>query len=93
MTCLHTDHKAHVAYYYYCNTDVKKLKDFWKLHGNISARYNIETWLPHTRPLVEQTELECGQMPNVMVALPNTGGALCSTPQSLAVAHYWSTVQ
>ena len=22
-------------------------------------------------------------MPNVMVALPNTGGALCSTPQSL----------
>ena len=27
-------------------------------------------------------------MPNVMVALPNTGGALCSTPQSLADAHY-----
>ena len=26
--------------------------------------------------------------PNVMVALPNTGGALCSTPQSLADAHY-----
>jgi len=23
-------------------------------------------------------ELECGPMPNVMVALPNTGGALCS---------------
>jgi len=23
-------------------------------------------------------------MPNVMVALPNIGGALCSTPQSLA---------
>jgi len=23
-------------------------------------------------------------MPNLMVALPNTGGALCSTPQSLA---------
>ena len=31
--------------------------------------------------------LECGPMPNVMVALPNTGGALCSTPQSLADAH------
>jgi len=28
-------------------------------------------------------------MPNVMVALPNIGGALCSTPQSLADAHYW----
>ena len=29
-------------------------------------------------------------MPNLMVALPNTGGALCSTPQSLADAHYYS---
>jgi len=27
-------------------------------------------------------------MPNVMVALPNIGGALCSTPQSLADTHY-----
>jgi len=26
--------------------------------------------------------LECGPMPNVMAALPNIGGALCSTPQS-----------
>jgi len=33
-------------------------------------------------------KLECGPMPNLMVALPNTGGALCSTPQSLADAHY-----
>ena len=33
-------------------------------------------------------QLECGPMPNVMVALPNIGGALCSTPQSLADAHY-----
>ena len=33
-------------------------------------------------------ELECGPMPNVMMAaLPNIGGALCSTPQSLADAH------
>jgi len=30
---------------------------------------------------------------NVMVALPNTGGALCSTPQSLADVHYYSAVQ
>ena len=28
-------------------------------------------------------------MPNVMVALPNIGGALCSTTQSLANAHYY----
>jgi len=32
-------------------------------------------------------------MPNVMAALPNIGGALCSTPQSLTDAQYWSTVQ
>ena len=33
-------------------------------------------------------ELECGQMPNLMVALPNIGGALCLTPESLHDAHY-----
>jgi len=31
-------------------------------------------------------------MPNVMAILPNIGGAVCSTPQSLADAHYWSAV-
>jgi len=36
----------------------------------------------------EQTKLECVPMPNVMVALPNIGGALCSAPQSLADARY-----
>jgi len=36
--------------------------------------------------------VECGPMPNVMVALPNIGGALCSTPQSLADAHYLTAV-
>jgi len=46
----------------------------------------------------KKKELECGPMPNVMVALLNTGGggeilALCSTPQSLADAHYSSAVQ
>ena len=28
-------------------------------------------------------------MPNVILALPNIGGALCSTLQSLANAHYY----
>ena len=37
---------------------------------------------------LKDIKLECGPMPNVMVALPNIGGALCSTPQSLANAHY-----
>jgi len=35
----------------------------------------------------KKLEPECGPMPNVMVALPNIGGALCSMPQSLADAH------
>ena len=38
-------------------------------------------------------KLECGPMLNVMVALPNIGGALCSTPQSLADANYLTAMQ
>jgi len=34
-------------------------------------------------------DLERGPMPNVMAALSNVGGALCSTLQSLADAHYY----
>jgi len=41
----------------------------------------------------KQQKLECMPMPDVMAALPNIGGALCSKPQSLAVAHYYSAVQ
>jgi len=41
-----------------------------------------------TEPNKNSNELECGPMPNLMAALPNIGGALCSTPQSLADAHY-----
>jgi len=37
-------------------------------------------------------KLECGSMPNVMAALPNIRGSLCSTPQSLADAHYCRAV-
>ena len=33
----------------------------------------------------EEKELECGSLPNLMVDLPNIGGALCSTP------HVWLT--
>jgi len=45
------------------------------------------------RMVAKHKELECGPMHNVMVALPNIGGALCSTPQSLADAHYLIAVQ
>jgi len=37
---------------------------------------------------VHYDKLECGPMPNVMAALQNIGGALCSMPQSLADVHY-----
>jgi len=40
------------------------------------------------KQLKPTTKLECGPMPNVMVALLNVDGAFCSTPQSLADAHY-----
>jgi len=33
-------------------------------------------------------KLQCGPMPNVMATLPNIGGTLCSTLQSLADTHY-----
>jgi len=49
--------------------------------------------ISHIFRLTEWIELECGPMANVMAALPNIGGALCSTPQSLADAHYQSAVQ
>jgi len=49
----------------------------------------MENYLMNQQPKVENHyKLECGPMPNLMVALPNIGGALCSTPQSLADAHY-----
>jgi len=41
----------------------------------------IAIWAP-------SAQLECGPVPNLMAALPNIGGALCSTPQSFADAHY-----
>jgi len=36
----------------------------------------------------KKKELEYGPMPNVVAALPNIVGALCSMPQSLADVHY-----
>jgi len=38
-------------------------------------------------------KLEYGPLPNLMAALRNIDGVLCSTPQSLANAHYYSAVQ
>jgi len=45
------------------------------------------------KKIERKKKLDCGPMPNVMVALLNIGGALCSTPQSLADADYLTAVQ
>jgi len=37
---------------------------------------------------LKKIKLQCWPMHNVMAALPNIGGGLCSTPQTLAHAHY-----
>ena len=51
-------------------------------HASSSSRQSIIPWT------AVKDKLECGSMPNVMAALPTIGGALWSTPQSLADAHY-----
>jgi len=43
--------------------------------------YASSVWCPYKIGDIEDIELECGPMPNVMAALPNTSGALCSTPR------------
>ena len=51
-------------------------------HGMITMDYSWVhkwTWV-HTTFLIILNKLECGPMPNVMVTLPNIGGALRSTP-------------
>jgi len=53
-----------------------------KINKNDSDFYNLFVMI------ISFNKLECEPMPNLMVALPNIGGALCSTPQSLADAHY-----
>ena len=58
--------------------------------GDSRASFNLTRMTPLRISVCSRNEckLECGPMPNLMVALPNIGGALCSTPQSLADAHY-----
>jgi len=83
-----------------CKTDAPNKQkvsphQFWtNLHAYIISSHSnmmmlLLGWMPSF--LIVNwyyTQLECGPMPKLMVALPNIGGALCSTPQSLADAHY-----
>jgi len=58
---------------------------------NLDTHVSILTRPTHSR--LNNPKLQCGPMPNVMVALPNIGGAISSTPQSLPDAHYLTAVQ
>jgi len=60
---------------------------FWRAGAFPEANGNV-SGAPYGQAKMKLIKLECGPMPNLMVALPNIGGALCSTPQSLADAHY-----
>jgi len=55
---------------------------------NVTQQKNAFTNKNKCSTTQNKYKLECGPMPNVMAALLNIGGALCSTPQSLADAHY-----
>ena len=80
---------------------ILKSVDFWWSYRqterlqqlNCTASHTVTNTAAHQLKVMWQHEtthnkLECGPMPNLMVALPNIGGALCSTLQSLADAHY-----
>jgi len=49
-----------------------------------SSRTSHDDWISYANRI----ETRMWANANLMVALPNIGGALCSTPQSLADAHY-----
>ena len=50
----------------------------------------LTVWPTSVHNAEEPEKLEMWPMPNVISALPNIGGALCSTPQNLADAQYQS---
>jgi len=51
---------------------------------NVDEMERILRTAARVRALLTPIQLECGPVLNVMAALPNIAGALCSTPQSLA---------
>jgi len=66
----------------FCTVHLTAKFQFTFNRSEVIARTN-----KHSHKLTNK-QTECGPMPNVTAALPNIGGALCSTPQSLADAHY-----
>jgi len=64
--------------------------DFVKIYEVTRYAYRHSAAFSGRRVALNQSlnELRMWANANVMAALPNIGGALCSTPQSLADAHY-----
>ena len=63
------------------------MSNMFNMGSNCPKHNDIVTFCTNKSQVRQlRTELECGPMPNVMAALPNIGGAVCSTPQSLAGA-------
>ena len=96
-----TDHTARsvtIGHIYICSTAMQPKKVKEKYSSQTIDIQRSETTNVHVSPIsglsTEETKPNTTRMwanarlPNVLVALPNTGGALCSTPQSLADAHY-----
>jgi len=75
---------------HYISENVNRLEDIL-LTSQLSFYLRIAQHVLGTADNINT--LECGPMPNVMAALSNIGGALCSTSQSLADARCWSAVQ
>jgi len=60
----------------------------WRKPVNSPCAAVVQPAIKLLQPLVFITKLERGPMLNVMAALPNIGGAICSTVPSLADAQY-----
>jgi len=88
-TALHTDNHASTSPLSYYSPDALSAvqpiaSKHWRHYWLIYLHHKNAT----SETMSKDNSLECGPMPNAMVALLNICGALCSTPQSLADAHY-----
>jgi len=61
---------------------------FEKSEATSPSCYRTVIYMRPKNSYINSEKLECGPMPNLMVSLPNIGGALSSTPRSLANTHY-----
>jgi len=77
-----------VFYRAWSGTAVPTIFTTWS-HKNYVTSLNIQYQFQNK----DISKPEYGPMPNLMVAVPNIDGALCSTPQSLTRAHCSSAVQ